>query len=148
MARSCPCVAQERDGRVLGESIYPFFLLIYPYSPRPHLIAFQSFLPFPHSPSPSTFKSNRHQSTSHHLTQGYSEFRLPSHPHLTPLIRAYTQGPAPNSIWNDVSIGPYWEQPGRRILDDHLRQVPRPTEVLPDLFEDWRESYFTGTCVL
>ncbi|ETW75244.1 hypothetical protein HETIRDRAFT_241537, partial [Heterobasidion irregulare TC 32-1] len=70
---------------------------------------------------------------------GYSEFRLPHYPSLTPLISTFTQGPDPAS-----SLGPHWQQPGRAILDNHFRDVPVPTAVLPDKFTAWQHVFYTG----
>ncbi|KAG8983838.1 hypothetical protein FRB90_005705 [Tulasnella sp. 427] len=65
---------------------------------------------------------------------GYSEFRIGGHPELTPLVTQYSLG--------QDSLGPYWE-PGRKILDNHYRDVPFPTS------EEWdattaRRVYFAG----
>ncbi|KAH7929199.1 S-adenosyl-L-methionine-dependent methyltransferase [Leucogyrophana mollusca] len=69
----------------------------------------------------------------------YSEFRLPQYPSLTPLITAYQQGSDPLN-----SIGPYWQQPGRSILDGHLVAVPDAGEVVPGAFGTFNRVYFTG----
>jgi SAM-dependent methyltransferase len=69
----------------------------------------------------------------------YSEFRFTHHPSTTPLINAYTQGTDPVH-----SLGPYWQQPGRSIVDNHLTQVPTPTEAVPGQFSDFERVYFTG----
>ncbi|KAJ7434489.1 S-adenosyl-L-methionine-dependent methyltransferase [Mycena galericulata] len=51
---------------------------------------------------------------------GYSHFRLPQYPELTPLISAYSQG-------TDLatSLGPHWE-PGRKIVDNHFLDIDAP----------------------
>jgi hypothetical protein len=73
------------------------------------------------------------------LKQGYSEMRLTNFPSLTPLITDYFNGTDPRN-----SIGPYWEQPGRSILDGHLLKVPSATEILPDKFSEFERVFFTG----
>ncbi|KDQ53965.1 hypothetical protein JAAARDRAFT_136509 [Jaapia argillacea MUCL 33604] len=70
----------------------------------------------------------------------YSEFRLTSYPSLTPLITAYAQGTDLKS-----SLGPYWQQPGRSILANHLLDIPKATDVVPDKFTDWQHIFFTGS---
>ncbi|KAG6896706.1 hypothetical protein C0992_006590 [Termitomyces sp. T32_za158] len=52
----------------------------------------------------------------------YGEMRLPEYPSTTPLITAYAQG-------KDLltSLGPYFERPGRTILENMLTDVPDPT---------------------
>ncbi|KAA1472724.1 S-adenosyl-L-methionine-dependent methyltransferase [Dentipellis sp. KUC8613] len=70
---------------------------------------------------------------------GYSEFRLTHHLSATPLIHAYSQGSDPAT-----SLGPHWQQPGRRILDNHFLEVPRAVDVLPNAFGDWEHVFFTG----
>jgi len=70
---------------------------------------------------------------------GYSEMRLTNFPSLTPLITDYFNGTDPRN-----SIGPYWEQPGRSILDGHLLKVPSATEILPDKFSEFERVFFTG----
>ena len=47
------------------------------------------------------------------VPQGYSEFRLSRYPTATKLINQYMQGSDPKN-----SLGPYWERPGRTILDN------------------------------
>ncbi|KAG5644420.1 hypothetical protein DXG03_008515 [Asterophora parasitica] len=54
----------------------------------------------------------------------YAEFRLPQYPFVTPLITAYTQGKDPST-----SVGPYFERPGRTILENMLTDVPNPTQM-------------------
>ena len=54
---------------------------------------------------------------------------------LTPLIHAYSKGNDPQT-----SLGPFWEQPGRDIIDNHLQDIPNPPS---DLFTVER-VYFTG----
>jgi len=46
---------------------------------------------------------------------GYSEFRLPAYPHLTPQITLFSATPS-----NPEGVGAYWEQPGRSIVEAHL----------------------------
>ncbi|KAG8953948.1 hypothetical protein FRC04_000932 [Tulasnella sp. 424] len=65
---------------------------------------------------------------------GYSEFRIANHPELAPLITQYSLG--------QDSLGPYWE-PGRKILDNHYRDVPFPTSSEWDL-DSARRVYFSG----
>ncbi|EIM83771.1 S-adenosyl-L-methionine-dependent methyltransferase [Stereum hirsutum FP-91666 SS1] len=80
---------------------------------------------------------------------GYSEFRLSHHPRLTPLIHAYAQGSDPAT-----SLGPHWEQPGRRIVDGHLMGVPEPWVVTGagekgegegEGWEDFRRVFWVGS---
>ncbi|KAG6906881.1 hypothetical protein DXG01_011502 [Tephrocybe rancida] len=52
----------------------------------------------------------------------YGEMRLPEYPTTTPLITAYAQGK--DAV---TSLGPYFERPGRTILEDMLTAVPDPT---------------------
>ncbi|KAG6828370.1 hypothetical protein H0H92_008212 [Tricholoma furcatifolium] len=54
----------------------------------------------------------------------YGEMRLPEYPTTTPLITAYAQGKDPLT-----SLGPYFERPGRTILEDMLTDVPDPTQM-------------------
>ena len=75
-----------------------------------------------------------------YLKQGYSEMRLTNFPSLTPLITDYFNGTDPRN-----SIGPYWEQPGRSVLDGHLLKVPSATDVLPDKISEFERVFFTGT---
>ncbi|KAI0266337.1 S-adenosyl-L-methionine-dependent methyltransferase [Gloeopeniophorella convolvens] len=70
---------------------------------------------------------------------GYSEMRLTKFPSLEPLITDYFNGTDPRN-----SIGPYWEQPGRSILDGHLLKVPSAKDVLPDKFSEFERVFFTG----
>ncbi|KAI0075590.1 S-adenosyl-L-methionine-dependent methyltransferase [Panus rudis PR-1116 ss-1] len=70
---------------------------------------------------------------------GYSEFRLSRYPSATPLIHAYSKGSDPNT-----SVGPYWEQPGRNILDNHLLDIPEPNSVVPNAFKDFERVFFVG----
>ncbi|KAH7890649.1 S-adenosyl-L-methionine-dependent methyltransferase [Phlebopus sp. FC_14] len=69
----------------------------------------------------------------------YSEFRLPRYPSLSPIITHYHKGTDPLT-----SVGPYWEQPGRSILDNHLVAIPDARGVVPGVFKDFTRSYFTG----
>ncbi|KAG6819189.1 hypothetical protein H0H93_014485, partial [Arthromyces matolae] len=52
----------------------------------------------------------------------YGEMRLPEYPTTTSLITAYAQGKDPLK-----SLGPYFERPGRTILENMLTDVPDPT---------------------
>jgi len=70
---------------------------------------------------------------------GYSEFRLTNFPNLTPLITHYVNGMDPTA-----SLGPYWQQPGRSILESHFQKVPRAIDVLPDKFTEWEHVFFAG----
>ncbi|KAG2131462.1 hypothetical protein BD769DRAFT_1386682 [Suillus cothurnatus] len=54
----------------------------------------------------------------------YSEFRFTRYPSLTQKIKTYSQGVDPLH-----SVGPYWQQPGRSILENHLVKVPDGNEV-------------------
>lgn len=45
--------------------------------------------------------------------------RFVGRPDLTPLIDEYSHG--------EDSLGPFWQQPGRRILEEHLKDVPFPS---------------------
>ncbi|KAF8876587.1 S-adenosyl-L-methionine-dependent methyltransferase [Infundibulicybe gibba] len=67
----------------------------------------------------------------------YSEMRFPKYPTLTPLITQYAQGTDPQT-----SLGPYWQQPGRNILANHLLDVPSPHPDLP--LSTPERVYFTG----
>ncbi|KAJ3575402.1 hypothetical protein NP233_g1124 [Leucocoprinus birnbaumii] len=71
----------------------------------------------------------------------YSEFRLPQYPSLTPQITAYAQGAD-----KLTSLGPYFERPGRTILERHLVDVPSPHQILGEggkLIQEER-VYFAG----
>ena len=68
--------------------------------------------------------------------QGYSQFRIAGYPSVTPIIEEYCQG---QSLSN--SVGPYWEQPGRSILDNHFLDIPRAPE--PE-FKDHEHIFWTG----
>lgn len=70
-------------------------------------------------------------------SQNYSEFRLARHPRLAPYIKAYASDP-------EQSLGPWWEQPGRSILDNHLQAVKFPTDEAWDPASSQR-IYFVGT---
>ncbi|KIJ60857.1 hypothetical protein HYDPIDRAFT_116722 [Hydnomerulius pinastri MD-312] len=69
----------------------------------------------------------------------YSEFRLPQYPSLTPLIVDYDKGTDPAN-----SIGPYWQQPGRSVLINHLVAIPEGNDIVPGAFEILDREYFTG----
>jgi len=70
---------------------------------------------------------------------GYSEFRVADYPGVTYLINEYSQGKDPKK-----NLGPYWEQPGRKILDNHLLDVPKAVDVVPNAFTDSEHVFFTG----
>ncbi|KAG2072150.1 S-adenosyl-L-methionine-dependent methyltransferase [Suillus decipiens] len=70
---------------------------------------------------------------------GYSKFRFTRYPSLTQKIDAYVSGNDPLN-----SVGPYWEQPSRSILDNHLVEVPEGNEVVPGAFSDFERVFFTG----
>ncbi|TCD61643.1 hypothetical protein EIP91_008131 [Steccherinum ochraceum] len=70
---------------------------------------------------------------------GYSEFRLTNYPGATAIINSYSRGTDPKD-----SIGPYWEQPGRSIVDDHLVAIPAPQDVAPGQFSTLERVYFRG----
>lgn len=71
--------------------------------------------------------------------QGYSQMRLTHYPSITPFIHEFFQGKDP-----ETSLGPHWEQPGRSILDNHLLDLPKATDVVPDAFQDAEFIYYTG----
>ncbi|KAF5372351.1 hypothetical protein D9615_009267 [Tricholomella constricta] len=54
----------------------------------------------------------------------YAEMRLSEYPFVTPLITAYAQG-------KDLatSLGPYFERPGRTVLENMLTDVPDPSQM-------------------
>ncbi|KAG2100440.1 S-adenosyl-L-methionine-dependent methyltransferase [Suillus discolor] len=66
-------------------------------------------------------------------------FRFAHYPSLTQRIKTYNKGTDPLN-----SICPYWEQPGRFILDNHLIEVPDGNEVVPGAFSDSEGVFFTG----
>lgn len=69
--------------------------------------------------------------------QSHTEFRFPAYPHLTSLIVNYSEG--------TLSLGPYWERPGKDIVDRHLVDIPEPNDVVPgDMFEKLELVHFTG----
>ncbi|TBU31471.1 S-adenosyl-L-methionine-dependent methyltransferase [Dichomitus squalens] len=70
---------------------------------------------------------------------GYSEFRLSRYPTATKLINQYMQGSDPKN-----SLGPFWERPGRTILDNHLLDVPAPEAVAPGQFSAFERVFFAG----
>ncbi|EIW75436.1 S-adenosyl-L-methionine-dependent methyltransferase [Coniophora puteana RWD-64-598 SS2] len=70
----------------------------------------------------------------------YSEFRVSRHPSLTPLINQYAQGTDKLN-----SVGPYWQQPGRSILENHLLDIPEPNTIVPGGFSDFERVFFTGS---
>ncbi|KAG2122026.1 hypothetical protein BD769DRAFT_1629284 [Suillus cothurnatus] len=65
----------------------------------------------------------------------YSEFRFTRYPSLTQKIKTYSQGVDPLH-----SVGPYWQQPGRSILENHLVKVPDGNEVVSSAFNDFERS--------
>ncbi|KAL5521056.1 hypothetical protein ACEPAG_8978 [Sanghuangporus baumii] len=70
---------------------------------------------------------------------GYSEMRLTRYPSLTPLIDAYTHGTD-----RATSLGPHWQQPGRSIVENLLRDIPGPNSVAYGQFHSERRIYFSG----
>jgi len=70
---------------------------------------------------------------------GYSQLRLSRYPTLTPLIDSYSQGSDPLN-----SLGPYWQEPGRSVLDNHFLDIPSANEAGPNAFHSERRVYFTG----
>ncbi|QRW06586.1 methyltransferase domain protein [Ceratobasidium sp. AG-Ba] len=66
----------------------------------------------------------------------YNELRFKGKPSLDHLISKYSHG--------EDSLGPYWEQPGRSILEGYLRKVPVPTSPPWDA-ASIRRVYFVGT---
>ncbi|KIJ49131.1 hypothetical protein M422DRAFT_205327 [Sphaerobolus stellatus SS14] len=67
---------------------------------------------------------------------GYSQMRISGHPYLTPLIEAYSTG---SDALN--SVGPYWEQPGRKIVDNHFLDIPKAPE---EYFKEHQHIFWTG----
>ncbi|KAG2122202.1 hypothetical protein BD769DRAFT_1746830 [Suillus cothurnatus] len=65
----------------------------------------------------------------------YSEFRFTRYPSLTQKIKTYSQGVDPLH-----SVGPYWQQPGRSILENHLVKVPDGNEVVSSAFSDFERN--------
>jgi len=55
---------------------------------------------------------------------------------LTPIINEYSKG-------SDLldSVGPYWEEPGRSILDNHFLDVPKAPQ---NLFKSHEHIFWTG----
>ena len=76
-----------------------------------------------------------------HIKQCYSQMRLPQYPALIPLIRDYMESSDSDP---KTSIGRYWEQPGRRIVDNHLQDIPDASTIVPGGFSDEQRVYFTG----
>ena len=74
--------------------------------------------------------------------QVYSDFRLSRFPSLTPLINDYAEGKDPAT-----SLGPHWQYPGHTVLEDHLVDVPKATDVMPDSYTDWQHTFFTGMLI-
>ena len=89
------------------------------------------------------------------LTQGYGEVTIPKYPYLKPLISDYHGGAnqlgiviAPSStvlLYLSCSLGPYWEQPGRSIVENLLRDVPAATKVSPGSFSEFCRTFFSCT---
>ncbi|KAF9653548.1 S-adenosyl-L-methionine-dependent methyltransferase [Thelephora ganbajun] len=67
---------------------------------------------------------------------GYGEVAIPKYPYLKPLISDYHGGPD--------QLGPYWEQPGRSIVEGLLRDVPAATEASPGSFSEFRRIFFSS----
>jgi hypothetical protein len=79
------------------------------------------------------------------LLQTYSEFRLPHHQTLTPLITYYAQL---QHVDPQTSLGPHWQRPGRSILENHLLDVPEANQIVPGEFEAWERVFFAGMSIL
>jgi hypothetical protein len=54
--------------------------------------------------------------------QTYGSNYLPSHPDLAPMMMEFMNS-------HSEKLGPYWPQPGRRILENLLADIPFPTEL-------------------
>lgn len=67
---------------------------------------------------------------------GYGEVTTSKYPYLKPLISDYHEG--------GDQLGPYWEQPGRSIVEGLLREVPAATEVCPSTFTEFQRSFFSS----
>lgn len=67
---------------------------------------------------------------------GYGEVTIPKYSYLKPLISDYQEG--------RNQLGPYWEQPGRSIVEGLLRDVPAATEVCPGTFSEFRRTSFSS----
>ncbi|KAG2360618.1 S-adenosyl-L-methionine-dependent methyltransferase [Suillus spraguei] len=69
---------------------------------------------------------------------GYSKFRITRYRHSHKKLTLMS--------WYDPlnSVGPYWEQPGRSILDNHFVDVPEGNEVVPGAFSEFERVFFTG----
>ncbi|KAJ3481479.1 hypothetical protein NLI96_g7625 [Meripilus lineatus] len=70
---------------------------------------------------------------------GYSEFRLTKYAKATPLITEYAQGTDPRN-----SLGPYWQRPGRSIIENHFLDIPDPDVVVPGAFYDFQRIFFAA----
>jgi len=70
---------------------------------------------------------------------GYSEFRVTGCSDATPIIHQYSQGSDPAT-----SLGPHWERPGRTIVDNHLLDIPEPSQLVPDKFRDFERVFFSA----
>ena len=87
------------------------------------------------------------------LMQGYGEVTTSKYPYLKPLISDYHGGPdqlgidivSPSAalLYSSCLLGPYWEQPGRSIVEGLLRDVPAATEVSPGSFSEFRRTFFS-----
>lgn len=74
------------------------------------------------------------------LRQVYTEFRLSQFPSLTPLISRYVQGSD-----QFTSLGPYFQRPGRTVLERYLVDVPEPSDILGDNASlNMKRVYFCG----
>lgn len=63
---------------------------------------------------------------------GYGEYHLPAYPSASPLITAFMR--------SSEGLGPYWQQPGRAIVESLLDPVPFPSP--PDdvrASDDWSD---------
>ncbi|KLO18265.1 hypothetical protein SCHPADRAFT_820169 [Schizopora paradoxa] len=70
---------------------------------------------------------------------GYSDFRLTRYPSLSPTITQYMQGTDPAN-----SLGCHWE-PGRAVINNHLRSIPSAASVVPNAFFGEQRLYYTGS---
>ncbi|KAF8066526.1 S-adenosyl-L-methionine-dependent methyltransferase [Lyophyllum atratum] len=75
----------------------------------------------------------------------YAEIRVSEYPTTTSLISAYAQGKDPAT-----SLGPYFERPGRTILENMLTDVPDPTQMESVMntrggLVNFERRYFAGT---
>ncbi|KAI5477828.1 trans-aconitate 3-methyltransferase [Pseudohyphozyma bogoriensis] len=63
---------------------------------------------------------------------GYGEVFFPNNPSINPLISQYSAG----------TLGAYWQQPGRSIVEDLLRPFPPPTSSTSFLPSSLERTYF------